>query len=164
VVLIKETQGFETALFRSYFRQRGLFLLRGARPLTTANKAEDTATPRFFRVKGPRAMPMATEMPCTSSVLQGNTVFVLRPAGAKYFYMWCGSRSTGCDQDVGANLLFGLGRYGGAPPPMRTHGCRLSQRHNEEASHPPYRTKHGESDARPPKSQVCSTSLCTPLM
>ena len=66
---IKETQGFETALFRSYFRQRGLFLLRGARPLTTVNKAEDTATPRIFRVKGSRAMPMATEMPCTSSVL-----------------------------------------------------------------------------------------------
>jgi hypothetical protein len=120
VTLIKETQGFETALFRSYFRQRGLFLLRGARPLTTVNKAEDTATPRFFRVKGSRVMPMATEMPCTSSVLQGNKVFIPRPAGAKYFYMWCGSRSTGCDQDVGANLLFSLGRHGGAPPPMCT--------------------------------------------
>jgi hypothetical protein len=157
MTLIKETQGFETALFRSYFRQRGLFLLRGARPLTTVNKAEGTATPRFFRVKGSSGQ-CQWQQRC--SVLQGNEVFIPRPAGAKCFYIWRGSRSTECDQDVGANLLFGLGRYGGAPPPMYTHGFRLSQRHNEEASHPPYRTKRGESDARPPKSQVCSTSLC----
>jgi hypothetical protein len=107
VTLVKETQGFETTLFRSYFRQRGLFLFRGSRPLTTAEKNADNDA-RLFCVKGTRAMPMAFEVPCTSSVLQEHKVFILRPPGGKYLYLWCGSRATECDADIGANLLFSL--------------------------------------------------------